>query len=175
MIAMFWRHNNKEYTIYSHFDDKVKCGEKIKLREELELKTIPFFRTEKKSMAEFKKSMGFDANTEDSIAIGEVTLLNFPTHGKRLEDVISITACTERSGACGCQVVDFQASGRRYLKHLKLSNHLRGGIFQTLTAKMIYNRQRHFVRRNRLLRYCLPDKCVWTSRVGKFNYITIKL
>lgn len=29
-------------------------------------------------MAEFKKSMGFDANTEDSIAIGEVTLpLNY--------------------------------------------------------------------------------------------------
>jgi len=81
------------------------------------------------------------------------TLLNFPIIGKRLEDVISITACTERSGACGCQVVDCQASGRRYLKRLKLSDHLQGGVFQTLTAKMSYNQQRHFVRRNRLLKY----------------------
>lgn len=53
------RNNNKEYTIYSHFDDKVKCGEKIKLREELELKIIPFFQNRKEVYGRVQEVDGF--------------------------------------------------------------------------------------------------------------------
>ena len=41
----------------------------------------------------------------------------FEKSAKRLEDVLSITDCAERSGAVGHRLLNKHASGRRYLAH----------------------------------------------------------
>ena len=72
--------NGEKYIIYTHFDDKENKnnGEKIQLYEYLELTIIPFFETEHTTLAEFKKVMGLQVNSEDSTRFVDVTLpLNY--------------------------------------------------------------------------------------------------
>lgn len=67
--------SGEKYTIYSHYDDKEKDnGEKIQRHEILELKIIPFYKTEHVSLAEFKNEMGMQVNSEDSTCFVDVTL-----------------------------------------------------------------------------------------------------
>ena len=67
--------NGEKYTIYTHYDDEEKNnGEKIQLYEYLELTINPFFETEHMTLAEFKKGVGLQVNSEDSTRFVDVTL-----------------------------------------------------------------------------------------------------
>lgn len=71
--------DGKKYTIYSHYDkEEENIGDKIRRNEAVVLKIIPFFRTEHISVVDFKKKMGIQVNSEDSMHFVEVALpLNF--------------------------------------------------------------------------------------------------
>ena len=71
--------NGLKYTIYSHYDAaEVNNEDKIQCHENLELKIIPFFKTEHMSLAEFKNEMRMQVNLEDSTRFVDVTLpLNY--------------------------------------------------------------------------------------------------
>jgi hypothetical protein len=67
--------NGEKYTIFTHYDDEEKnYGEKIQLYEYLELTINPFFETEHMTLAEFKKGVGLQVNSEDSTRFVDVTL-----------------------------------------------------------------------------------------------------
>ena len=67
--------NGEKYTIYTHYDDEEKNnGEKIQPYEYLELTINPFFETEHMTLAEFKKGVGLQVNSEDSTRFVDVTL-----------------------------------------------------------------------------------------------------
>lgn len=70
--------DGKNYTIYSHYDkEEENIGDKIQRNEAVELKIIPFFKTELISIVELRK-MGIQVNLEDSMHFVEAALpLNF--------------------------------------------------------------------------------------------------